>query len=145
LTRIEKSIEINVLPEKIWPIVRWENVPEWFDTVKKVEWTSKEHNKVGATFHAIGEAAGAKMEYDAEITEVIENEKMAARTTGGNLTSISSVSLSPTEAGTKVTITQEYEMPYSVLGKLIDRLRVRKAMEKSIDDALKKLKDTMEK
>jgi uncharacterized membrane protein len=145
LTRIEKSIEINVSPEKIWPIVRWENVPEWFDTVKKVEWTSKEHNKVGSTFHAISEAAGAKMEYDAEITEVIENEKMAARTTGGNLTSISSVSLSPTEAGTKVTITQEYEMPYSVIGKLIDKLRVRKAMEKSIDDALKKLKDTMEK
>jgi uncharacterized membrane protein len=145
LTRIDKSIEINVSPEKIWPIIRWENVPEWFDTVKKVEWTSQEHNKVGSTFHVMQEAAGAKMESDNEITEVIENEKMAFRTIGGNVTFVGSVTLSPTKAGTNVTIAEEYGLPYSVLGKLIDKLRVHKAMEKSIDDALKKLKDTIEK
>jgi len=39
----------------------------------------------------------------------------------------------------------DYELPYSVLGKLIDKLRVHKAMDKSYDVALKKLKDIMEK
>ena len=68
LARIEKSVEINVPPEKIWPIIKWENVPQWFETVKKVEWTSKEQNTVGSTFHVIQEAAGAKME--AEITRI---------------------------------------------------------------------------
>jgi uncharacterized membrane protein len=145
LARIEKSIEINVPPEKIWPIVKWENVPQWFDTVKKVEWTSKEHNTVGSTFHVVQEAGGAKMEADDEITEVIENEKMGFRTISGNATVIGSVTLSPTKAGTKVTITQDYELPYSILGKLIDKLRVHKVLENSIEKALKKLKDTMEK
>jgi hypothetical protein len=144
LTRIEKPIEINVPPEKIWPIVRWEKVPEWYDTVKKVEWTCKEHNKVGSTFHAMNEVAGSKMGYDAEITEVIKNEKMVARTTGGNLTSIASVTFSPTKAGTKITYVEEYELPYSILGKIIDKLRVRKAIEKDAERALKKLKKRAE-
>lgn len=85
------------------------------------------------------------MEGDDEITEMIENEKMAFRTTSGNTTVIGSVTLSPTKGGTKVTITQDYELPYSVLGKLIDKLRVHKVLETSIEKALKKLKDTMEK
>jgi len=145
LARIEKSIEINVPPEKIWPIIKWENVPQWFETVKKVEWTSKEQNTVGSTFHVIQEAAGSKMEADDEITEVVENEKMAFRTISGNTTASGSVTLSPTKSGTKVTITEDYELPYSILGKLIDKLRVHKALEKAIENALLKLKGTMEK
>ena len=39
----------------------------------------------------------------------------------------------------------DYELPYSVLGKLIDKLRVHKALEKSFDIGLKKLKDILEK
>jgi coenzyme Q-binding protein COQ10 len=145
LTRIEKPIEINAPPEKIWPIVEWEKLPEWFETVKKVEWTSKEKNKVGATLHMKAEAAGTKAEYDAEITEWIENEKMAWRTTGGNITLIASSTLTPTKTGTKATFTEDYELPYSVLGKIIDKLRVHKAMEKDAERALKKLKDMAEK
>ena len=44
-----------------------------------------------------------------------------------------------------MTIDATYELPYSVLGKLIDKLRFRKAMEKSFEAGLKKLKDMMEK
>jgi hypothetical protein len=39
----------------------------------------------------------------------------------------------------------EYELPYSIFGKLIDKLRVHKAMEKSFEAGLKKLKDMAEK
>jgi uncharacterized membrane protein len=145
LTRIEKSIEINVSPKKVWSMVAWEKLPEWYDLFKKVEYTSKDKYKVGETVHIISEAAGVKAEWDAETTEVIENEKAAWRSTGGNFTGIGSTALSPTKAGTKVTIVMEYELPYSVLGKLIDKLRVHKALEKSFDIGLKKLKDILEK
>jgi len=37
LGRIERSIEIKAQPEKIWVIVFWDRVPEWFDMIKKVE------------------------------------------------------------------------------------------------------------
>jgi uncharacterized membrane protein len=145
LTRIEKSIEINASPEKIWPMITWDRMPEWFESTKKVEWTSKEKNKVGSTVHITGEAAGTKAEWDGEITEVIPNEKAAWRSTGGSFTGFGFVALSPTKAGTKLTMAIEYELPYSLLGKLIDKLRVHKALENDYDKGLKKLKETFEK
>ena len=60
LARVEKSIEINVSPEKVWPMMAWERLPEWYDPMKKVDWTSKDKNKVGATVHVVGELAGRK-------------------------------------------------------------------------------------
>jgi uncharacterized membrane protein len=145
LTRVEKSIEINASLGKVWAMVQWEKLPEWHTEFKKVEYTSKDKAKVGSTLHMIGEVAGMKSEADLEITEVIENEKESWRSTSGNMTGFGFIALSPTEAGTKVTQVIDYELPYSVLGKLIDKLRVHKAMDKSYDIALKKLKDIMEK
>lgn len=143
--RIEKSIEIKASPEKVWPMTDWDRTPEWYDTFKKVEYTSKEKNRVGSTVHIIGEVVGVKAEWDAETTELIENEKKSWRSTGGNFTGIGSTVLSPTKDGTKVTMMMDYELPHSILGKLIDKLRVSKALEKSFDIGLKKLKDIMEK
>jgi uncharacterized membrane protein len=110
-----------------------------------VEWTSEEKNKVGSTVHIYVEAGGMKAELDYETTEIIENEKVAFRSIGKNFKAIGFHGLTPTENGTKVTIDATYELPYSVLGKLIDKLRFRKAMEKSFEAGLKKLKDMMEK
>lgn len=126
-------------------MIQWEKVPEWHTEFKKIEVTSKDKDKVGTTVHEIIEVAGTKREMDAEITEVAQNEKMAWRTTGGALKASGSFVLSPTKAGTKVTQVMDYEMPNSVFGKLIDKLRVHKAIDESYDVALKKLKDIMEK
>jgi uncharacterized membrane protein len=145
LTRVEKSIEVNVPPEKIWPLVKWENVPQVFESLKKMEWTSEGHNKVGSTLHLTTEVAGVKQESDVEITEWVENEKAAWRTIGGNATIIFSSTFSPTKNGTKVTFTQDYGLPYSVLGKIIDKLRFHKAIEKDTEKALIKLKAMAEK
>ena len=145
MTRIEKSIEINAPPEKIWPMLQLEKLPEWHTEFKKIEVTSKDKYKVGSTVHEIIEVAGTKREMDAEITEVTENEKMAWRTTGGAFKASGFFALSPTKVGSKVTQMMDYELPYSVLGKLIDKLRVHKAIDESYDIALKKLKDIMEK
>ncbi len=145
LTRIEKSIEINAPIDKVFSLVSWDRVPEYYDSIKKVEWTSEPIMKVGATVHVISEIAGAKGEWDAEISEFKENEKVSWRTTGGNMTIIYNAFLNPTKTGTKLTTSFDYELPYSVLGKLIDKLRVHKAMEIEADKALRKMKEVAEK
>jgi hypothetical protein len=145
LTRVVRLIEINASPEKIWPMIQWDRTPEWYDDWKKVEWTSEEKNKVGSTVHIYVEAAGMKAELDYETTEIIENEKVAFRSIGKNFKAIGFHGLTPTENGAEVTIDATYELPYSILGKLIDKLRFRKAMEKSFEVGLRKLKDMMEK
>jgi uncharacterized membrane protein len=140
LTRIEQTIEMKATPQKVWSLINWDTVPKFFESVKRVEWTSKEHNQVGATLHFTSELAGVKSEADAEITEWTANEKASWRTTSGNPTMIFTANLAPTQEGTKVTFAVDYEVPYSVLGKVLDKLRIRKAMEKDAENALKKMK-----
>jgi len=145
LTRLEKSIEIQSAPEKVWPFVLWEKCPDWYDVFKKVEWTSKDKYKVGATVHVISELAGVKAIWDAEVTEWKENEKGAWRSTAGNFTNFGYVALTPSELGTKVSFVMDYDLPYSILGKVLDKLRFHGALEKSFDVGLKKLKAMAEK
>jgi len=145
MARVEKSIEINASPEKVWSLINWERVPEWYHSIKKVEWTSKRKMEVGATVHVLSEIAGAKSEWDAEITEFADNERVTWRTIRGNPTTIYHATLSPSKTGVKLTTSFDYEMPYSILGKLIDKLRVHKEMEKEAEQALQRMKDAAEK
>ena len=145
MTKIEKSIEINAPLDKVYSLINWSSVPEYYDSIKKVEWTSEPKMEVGATVHVFSEIAGAKGEWDAEITEYKDNEKVSWRTTSGNMTIIYNATLEPAKAGTKLTTSFDYELPYSILGKLIDKLRVHKSMEKEVEQALQKMKDIAEK
>ena len=145
MTKIEKSIEINAPLNKVFSLIRWDTVPEYYDSIKKVEWTSEPKMKVGATVHVVSDIAGAKGEWDAEITEYKDNEKVSWRTTSGNMTIIYNATLDPVKAGTKLTTSFDYEPPYSILGKLIDKLRIHKALEKEAETALEKMKAQAEK
>ena len=145
MARIEESIEINAAPKKIWPIIRWDRVPEWMDIIKKVEYTSEEKETIGATAHWIGEAGGVKSEWDTETTEWEPYSRGAWRSTGGTFTGIGSMTLTPIDSGTKTTFVMDYDLPYSILGRIIDKLRVCKAVEKGTEKGLKKLKEIAEK
>ncbi len=144
MTRIEKSIEINASPEKIWPYVYWENCPQWYSAFKKVEPTSKIKHAPGETVHISGEVAGMKAQWDGETSELVENKYVLWRSIGGDFTGFGSHTLTPTNTGTKFTCVLDYEMPYSVLGKIMDKLRFHKAFDKTIDDGLAKLKELAE-
>ncbi len=140
MARIEESIEINAAPEKVWSLVTWDRVPEWYDSIKKVEWTSKGKMEVGATVHVVSEIAGVRGEWNAEIAEFVDKQIVSWRTTSGNPTIIYRATLDSTRTGSKITTAFDYELPYSVLGKIIDKLRVHKAMEKEAKRALQKMK-----
>ena len=110
-------------------MVTWDSVPKWLDAIKSVEWTSKERNNAGMTLHIVSDVGGLKQEWDAEMTEWVENEKGAWRTTGGNLTAVYYEALSPTKSGTKLTISLDYELPRSIFGRMVNKLRVQSTRE----------------
>ena len=145
MARIERSIEIKAPAEKVWPLLFWDRLPEWLDMFKKVVCTSEKRAEVGATFHVTSETAGVKGEFDVEITELIENEKGGWRSTAGNFTAFGTTTLKPTETGSEVTFTIDYELPYSILGKIIDKLMVGRGIEKDFERGLEKLKNILEK
>ena len=68
------------------------------------------------------------------------------RQTGGSLKKMEHTDLlEPTEKGTKLTSIMEYELPYSLLGRIIDKLRVKKIMEKAGEYQAQKTKELLEK
>ena len=52
--------------------------------------------------------------------------------------------LEPTAKGTKLTSTMDYELPYSILGKLVDKLRVSRDVEKTMERTLRDTKKALE-
>jgi uncharacterized membrane protein len=144
LARIEESIEINATPQRIWPIVRWNKVPEWMSIIKRVEYTSEETERVGATAHWIAEAEGVESAWDAETTEWEQYKRGAWRTTGGAFTGIGSMTLTQTESGTTATLLMDYELPCSIAGRIIDKRHLCRAIENGAKNGLKKLKEIAE-
>ena len=51
----------------------------------------------------------------------------------------------PSGTKNKVTTAFDYELPYSILGKLIDKLKVHKQLEKEAETALQRMKAVAEK
>jgi carbon monoxide dehydrogenase subunit G len=80
-----------------------------------------------------------------EVTEFVKNKKMVARTIGASkFKATLLITLEPTAKGAKLTYSMDYELPYSVLGKLVDKLKVGKEMEKNLGVANENIKKALE-
>ena len=140
--KFTKSIEIEASPEKVFTFINDDKKLNEANKDVKVETTSEGPVGVGTTRHFVG-AAGGK--WDMETTEFVKNKKIAARTIGaGDMKITESWTLEPTAKGTKLTTSMDYELPYSLLGKLVDKVRVSKFIEKNIDQMLENIKKALE-
>lgn len=155
LTRIERSIEINASPEKVWELLAWDRCQEWMDEWRKnlisLEYTSAVHTPddkycIGAS--AQGNIKGFGMgEFTLEITESHENKKLKYTTKRlGSTQQIGSITflLEPLEEGTKFTYTYEYEMPWGAVGKLLNRLGGQRGGERMLKTDITNLKRILE-
>ena len=146
LVRIEKSIEIKASPEKVWEMLAFDRRPEWMEVIKSMKYTSEVHTpedkyRVGASAH-MSEKHG---ESDLEITESLENEKMVYSVRGyrGSQSTIGIFTLKSKEAGTGMTFAIDYEV--TNLGfKVLDKLFLKRALEKDVEKFLEKLKGILE-
>ena len=146
MAKIEKSIEIEASPEKVFTFAN--DMKKFNDASKgfaESEYTSKGPVGVGTTMHVVSTAGGTTAEWDMEVTEFVKNEKVVLRTIGaGKFKGSFSYTYEPTAKGTKLTFCMDYELPYSVLGKLIDKLKVSKAIEKGISKSQENIKKALE-
>jgi len=142
LGKLTKSIEIEASPEMVFTFIndmkKMNEIGKGFVEGKD---TSEGPVGVGSTVHF---AAGG-MEYDVEVTEFVKNKKKASRTIGaGKVKMTQSWTLEPTAKGTMLTYNTEYELPYSYLGKLVDKLKVSKDLERSVSQMLENMKKALE-
>jgi uncharacterized membrane protein len=85
---------------------------------------------------------GVRLEGETEITEDIPNKRRATETKGG-VNSSWTYSFEPHEGGTKFNLVVDYSIPVPVLGKLAEKL-VLKRNEREADLAMANIKDKME-
>jgi len=148
LGRVEKSIEIRASPGKVWETLALDRQAEWMGEWKSAKYTSEvrtpeDKYRVSASAH-LTEKHG---EFDLEVTESLENEKITALSKGKyrypwmggkRVTMTVTYTLKPVEEGTKLTYSMGYEMG------LLERFG-KGYLEKSIEKSLNNLKSILEK
>ena len=146
MTKLTKSIEIEASPEKVFALILdVEKMNEITKGFAEFEITSKGPFGVGTTMHYVGKAGGSQAEWDLEVIEFEKNKKISAHTVGTSKFKMeTSYILEPTAKGTKLTASDDYKLPYSILGKIVDKLRVSKDIEKSSEKQLRDMKKALE-
>jgi len=149
LAKIERSIVIEAPVEKVFAFVNdFDNFLKTQPPEMEMEVLSRDEgpNRVGHKTKVRTAVGDQVVESEVETTEFVENEKVVMKQKGGAMKKmIMTDTFEPMHGGTKWTAIVEYELPYSLLGKLIDKLKFRKALEKSSDYYVNKTKELIEK
>lgn len=121
--KVQRSTEIAVPPEKIWPfLIEPEKIMKWCITFRKFDYTGEQHSGVGTPIY-VEEKAGPMplMKLNFEVTEWAENERVAFHMTSG--TGVKgyeqSWTLKAIPSGSRFTFAENVELPFGVIGKLI--------------------------
>jgi uncharacterized protein YndB with AHSA1/START domain len=120
------------------------DIYRWNPGVQASHTTSEQGEGLGATRYC---DLGGKNYLDEEVVVWQPNEKLTMRITGTNLpfeTADIRFALRPEGEGTVVTVSPLYKLKYSVMGKLLDRVYVRKSYQKGMEALLAGLKTHVE-
>ncbi len=144
--KIQRSIDINAPPEKVWPLlVDPEKILKWFTLLQKFEYTGEKHGGVGTTFYYEEKSSGQLLKLHYVVTEWMENKKIAFGVTSGSLKKDDQVwSIEPTSSGSKFTMFEDLEMPMGVFGKIIGALFGGVMIGKNMEKILVNLKKMAE-
>ena len=144
--RVQKSIDIGVPPEKVWPFfVEPEKVLQWCITFKKYEYTSSRYSGLDTPIYIEEQAGGPLMKMNFIITNCKENQLLALQMVSG--TGVKAYkqdwSLEAIPSGCKFTFAEEVELPYGIIGKLLGRL-MEGTSAATVDKMLNRLKTLAE-
>lgn len=144
--RVQKSIEIEAPPERIWPyLVEPEKILDWYFPLQKFEYTGQQRGGVGAPVYFQQKAPGGSMKLNCVITEWVENTRLSFKMTSGNMLKSYQErwSVEATPSGTRFTFAEQYEFPFRVLDQVIGPLAQRSS-EAAVEKMLTRLKNLVE-
>lgn len=147
MTKLTISREIQASPEKIFEFVISERMNEVWGEWMIGKWDSEGPVGVGSVGHFDTRGMLANFgKMTGTVTEFEPNQKMTmhSQDAKGKMGSYDTVLLEPTTNGTKTTYVTEYNVPYSIFGKLIDKVKIRKDMEAMHVKMLENLKRIIE-
>jgi uncharacterized membrane protein len=147
MAHVEDSIEIGCGPEKVHGYVaKVDSWPAWFAALGSVN-SAEGDGAVGTVAHQTYSLIGLSIDF---ITTVKENGPKAEGGYGwhsertGGLPGLLSLDFDPQDGRTLVTGELEYELPGGALGRAVDHLGAKAAVEHSLRHALQTLKELAE-
>jgi uncharacterized protein YndB with AHSA1/START domain len=141
MPKINNSINISAPVEKVFAYVTdLMNSTEWF--VGMTEVTDVTGSGVGQHFHWKYNMLGVPLRGEGTVREHVPNERRVTEGKGG-ITSTWTFTFAPDEGGTKLDLELDYTIPVPVLGKLAEKL-VLKRNQREADLSMENLKQRME-
>ena len=146
MARIERSIEVLSRPEEVFELLTdLDRLSQWATVAGTTVEVPEKPLRAGQTFRHTIRVAGVDIEADWKVValqapELLEYEASAPG--GGWLRMRQRVS--PTEAGSRVDLEVDYELPGGFLGELADRVYVERRNEREAEHSLQNLKYLLE-
>lgn len=151
LTVVTKSIDIKAPISTVFTyFARPEHVSDQFSEtgvgMTIVPMDIKAGMGVGTTFRVIGDFDGKRLEWDCETTEFEREERISAEMTKGPFKkwNIKTEFKSLAENLTKVTMTVDYQMPFGLLGGILNKMKFAKTAERGMENSLYKVRGLLE-
>ena len=141
MAKVQRTISINAPVEKVFAYIADPmNTPEWVPSMMEVK--DVIGSGVGQHYRWTYKMAGVRIQGESTVTEHVPNERRVMQSKGG-IVSTWDFNLESQDAGTKLTVDIEYTIPVPVLGKLAEKL-VLKRNEREADLAMANLKENIE-
>jgi uncharacterized protein YndB with AHSA1/START domain len=143
--KIERSIDTTAPPERVWPLlVTPEEILKWFTLLESFEYTSEQRG-VGTTFHYDERSGGRLMKLDYQVTEWVENRRLAFTLVSGPMRKDDQVwSIEAIPTGSRVTLSEHIELSGGVFGKMLLALLVGRMIGKHLEEMLTNLRNLVE-
>jgi uncharacterized membrane protein len=148
VAKAEGSIVIHAPVDKVFRrIAQHDRCKDWLDFVSNANYNAEQRRGVGTSAHHWGQVMGRRMEWDGKIIEWVEDARIVWQATSGQPKKMQMRAINwakKEDSGTRYGLEVEYQLPYSILGKVIDAIMMRRAIMRSIKNSLEKLKAVVE-
>lgn len=141
MVHVSKTVTIKQSPEAVYQFWRhFDNLPQFMQHLEAVRVTDPRHS------HWVAKAPGGTIEWDAEITEDVPNERLAWQSVHGaeiENRGIVRFRPAPADRGTEVKVDVYYDAPGGAAGVTIARWFGEEPLQQVRDD-LRRFKQVME-
>jgi hypothetical protein len=141
-------VDVTRLARALFDFVISDKMNDVWKEIAETKWTSERPIGLGSTAHYVGVHEYNKgEEWNAVVTEFVKNKSLTMLLKGANKHSRDQTNyyaFEPTTKGTNFTMSMEYKLPYSILGRLLGALGVNRMIEGWLDKMAMNLKKALE-
>jgi uncharacterized membrane protein len=146
MARIRRTTEVNASPDRVFSLLtNLDRLPEWATIVVETRDVSALPLRAGCTFRQTLRVVGREVESEWRVTELEHGRRVAyeAMAPGGGSMTMRQI-VTPRDAGSRIELEIDYELPGGLLGELVDRAFVEEQNEHEADRSLRNLKELLD-